>query len=74
MYDNFAVFVTNDWLREFFVSRRASNRVQDGCMHASSSFDATDSTGKYALERPADLRHRLFPSQGFLLGATAQSH
>jgi hypothetical protein len=38
MHDRFTVFVTDDRLREFFVSRHASNRVQDGCMHASSPF------------------------------------
>jgi hypothetical protein len=39
MYNHFAVFVTNDRLWEFFISRHGSNRVQDGCMHVSSPFD-----------------------------------
>jgi hypothetical protein len=42
MYDHFIVFVPTYRLWEFFVSRHGSNPVQDGCMHASSPFDATD--------------------------------
>src|SRR5262249_41595086 len=34
MYNHFTVFVSNDRLWEFFVSRHGSNRVQNGCMHA----------------------------------------
>jgi hypothetical protein len=39
MHDNLIVFVINDRLCEFFVSRHCSNRVQDGSMHTPSPFD-----------------------------------
>jgi hypothetical protein len=52
MYNRFTVFVTNDWLWEFFVPRHGSNRVQYGCMHVSSPFDffISHSTGRYAAQ------------------------
>jgi hypothetical protein len=34
MYDHFTVFVTNNRLWEFFVSRHRPNRVQNSSMHA----------------------------------------
>src|SRR5215468_6602901 len=45
MYDHFIAFVTYDRLFEFFVPRHGCYSVQDGCMHAGSPLDPTDSNG-----------------------------
>src|SRR5215469_16091075 len=42
----FSVFVLNDWLREFFVSRDCSNGVQNSSIHASSSFNVANKDSK----------------------------
>src|SRR5215472_12476090 len=66
IYDCVTVFVTKDRLWKFFISRDGSNRVEDGGMHAGSSFDPTNSTGTYAvmgkLRRPVLMECSLGPS------------